>query len=338
MITAFWVLMGMALTLYAVTGGADFGGGLWVLFARGPRRHDQRAAVEHAIAPIWETNHIWLIIVVVMLFTAFPKAFAALSIALHVPLTAALAGIVLRGSALVFRSYGMGSRGERSAWGRVLGGASLLTPLFLGMALGATATGKIRVLEGRVTTGFFAGWLEPFSLAVGVFCLALFALSSAVYLAAQTTGEVQRDFARRGIALEVIAGVLSMLVLFLGFQGAPQFAAHLIEPPGGPAFQIAVLVCALAVIVLLWRQRPKLARAVVALQVALIVLGFGHGMHGHVILPDLHVDDAGYRPEVLTALAPAMVLGALVLVPSLFFLYRLFVPHGGEPEHDAAHH
>jgi len=92
-----------ALVFYVLLGGADFGGGIWDLLASGPRAREQRAAIEHAIGPIWEANHVWLILVIVVLFTGFPPAFAAISIALFVPLVLLLVGIVLRGAAFTFR-------------------------------------------------------------------------------------------------------------------------------------------------------------------------------------------------------------------------------------------
>ena len=119
----------VALLVYTLTGGADFGGGVWDLFAAGPRRDRQRALVARAIGPIWEANHVWLIVVVVLLFVCFPPAFAAIMTALHIPLTLMLIGVVLRGSAFVFRAYDPVSRGAAggdTAWGRVFAVSSLL--------------------------------------------------------------------------------------------------------------------------------------------------------------------------------------------------------------------
>src|SRR5688572_12623046 len=119
--------MGVALVAYALTGGADFGGGAWDLLARGARRKSHQAAIHEAIAPIWEANHVWLIFVIVLMWTAFPIAFSALSIALHVPISLALLGIVFRGSAFVFRAYGLESTRLRRLWGTVFGVSSIIT-------------------------------------------------------------------------------------------------------------------------------------------------------------------------------------------------------------------
>src|SRR4051794_18645746 len=145
--------IGVALCLYFLFGGADFGGGVWDLLASGPRAAEQRRAIGAAIGPVWEANHVWLILVIVVLFTGFPAAFGAISVALHVPLTLFLVGVVLRGSAFAFRSLDLsGDRGQRR-FGLVFSMASTIAPLLLGMSVGALVSGNIRVRGGLVTTG-----------------------------------------------------------------------------------------------------------------------------------------------------------------------------------------
>ena len=186
-------IMVLALNAYALTGGADFGGGVWDLLARGPRREAQRALIAEQIAPIWEANHVWLILVVVMLFTAFPAVFAALGTVLHIPLTLMLLGIVVRGSAFVFRSYGAHDDASQRRWGRVFAVASVVTPLLLGTIVGAIVSGAAGAAAARVPTVpgaaapsyaslYVTPWLAPFPLALGVLALAMFAFLAAVYL------------------------------------------------------------------------------------------------------------------------------------------------------------
>src|SRR2546428_10044012 len=181
----------VALNAYALLGGADFGGGVWDLLARGPRRERQRDLIAEAIGPVWEANHVWLILAIVLLFTCFPPAFARLGTLLHIPLSLVLIGIVLRGSAFTFWRYGGsgggggGGHGDETQrhWGVVFAIASLITPLLLGTTVGAIASGALGD-EGRATGGGFyqgcvAPWLTPFALSVGVFALLAFAFVAA---------------------------------------------------------------------------------------------------------------------------------------------------------------
>src|SRR5437868_10884013 len=168
-----------SLIVYALMGGADFGGGIWNLLAFGPRAKRQREVIADAIAPIWEANHVWLILVIVLLFTGFPGGFATMMTALNIPITVMLLGIVLRGSAFVLRRYDVQ---DAQRWNSFFGMASFLTPFFQGIILGALTTGQIRVEQGHIVTGFLGGWLTPFALFCGVFVLGLFAFLVAVFL------------------------------------------------------------------------------------------------------------------------------------------------------------
>src|SRR5437868_3670654 len=166
---------------YVLLGGADFGGGVWDLLARGERAGAHRKLIARAIGPIWEANHVWLILALVILFTAFPPAFATIDTALHVPLSLMLLGVVLRGAAFTFRAYDREEESVQRAWGRAFAIASVVTPVLLGANVGALMSGEIQVVDGEVRSGFVASWLAPFPLSVGALCLALFAWLAAVY-------------------------------------------------------------------------------------------------------------------------------------------------------------
>ncbi|HYZ73921.1 MAG TPA: cytochrome d ubiquinol oxidase subunit II, partial [Chthoniobacterales bacterium] len=189
-------IMLTSLIVYALMGGADYGGGMWDLLVYGKRAQRQRHAIVEAISPIWEANHVWLILVVVLLFSAFPLAFSTMMTALNIPITAMLIGIVLRGSAFMFRKYDSTDDAIQRRWSTVFGVASFFTPFFQGLTLGALTTGNIHFTGGRVTTGFFAGWLTPFALACGLFAVALFAFLAATYMTVDTRSEpdLQNDF------------------------------------------------------------------------------------------------------------------------------------------------
>jgi cytochrome bd ubiquinol oxidase subunit II len=321
---ALWLALGFGLLLYALTGGADLGAGLWSLLARGPRREAQRQAVSHAIAPIWEANHVWLIFVIVVLFSAFPRAFAVLGIAFHIPIALSLLGIVMRGAAFSFHAYGIQSDATKERWERLFAWSSSVTPVFLGLVVGGLSSGKVRVSDGIVTSGWFAGWTTPFAVLVGLFALALFALLSACYLAADTDGDLSDDFRRRAIAAELVAGVLAFAVFLVARREAPALFDELASSPWTWPVQGVTAALALSTIYFAVRRRARLARYSAALQVAMVVIGWGLAMDHHFVRPDVTIDTAGSRPEVLPSLVVALGVGALVLVPALYYLYRVF--------------
>lgn len=319
-----WLIMGAALCAYALTGGADFGAGFWDLVARGERQAEERAVIEHAIAPIWEANHIWLILLVVLMFSVFPRAFFALSIALHIPLTLALVGIVLRGAAFSFRSYGLPDARFKRRWGLVFALGSTLSPIFLGMTLGALGTGEITLHDDTVTSGFWAGWTSLSAVALGLFTLALFTLLAAVYLALASDGAVRESFRIKALANEAVAGALAALSLWALYSDDAPLWRGLMEAPWAWPLQVAAALFASTTVVALWRRRYALARLSVGAQVSLVIVGFGVAMDRHLLLPDLPLSRAGARPETLAYVVPIVGVGAVVLAPALWYLFRVF--------------
>jgi len=316
--------MGLGLVAYAVTGGADFGAGLWSLLASGPRKAQQREAVQRAIAPIWEANHVWLIFIIVVMFSAFSRAFAVLSVALHIPIALALLGIVFRGAGYIFQAYGIQGARARLGWERVFAWASLATPVLLGMVVAAVSSGDIHVVDGEVTSGYFSGWTTAFALTVGLFALSLFALLAAVYLARDNDGALAEDFRKRALVMEGVAGVLALCTFLLARSEAQPLFQNLVESPLSWTIQAAAALAAWSTIGLLLKRRLRLARYAAAAQVALVVLGWGAAMRGHFVLPDVTLVWASPHPEVMPALAATIGLGSLVLVPALVYLYRVF--------------
>jgi cytochrome d ubiquinol oxidase subunit II len=306
----------ISLNLYALMGGADYGGGVWDLLASGPRAKAQRELIAEAIAPIWEANHVWLILVIVLLFTAFPQAFASITTALHIPLTLMLFGIVLRGSAFAFRTYG-----AKAAVGRIFAIASLVTPLLLGVNLGATAAGRLR-FDGDFVSVFIRPWLQPFPLSVGFFALALFAFLAAVYLTLETDDpDLREDFRKRALASAVAVDVIAAVVFFLSDSGAP-----LIRRGLDKLWPLQILTGVLAVIALLalWWRRFHLARISAAAQATLVVWGWGLAQFPYLVAPDLTIYNTAAPPAVLRWLLLGLIIGAFLLFPSLYYLFRVF--------------
>ena len=314
-----------SLVLYALLGGADYGGGVWDLFAFGLRAREQRGLIAKAIGPVWEANHVWLILVLVILFTAFPPAFAAIATALHIPITLLLIGIVLRGTAFTFRSYDVQRDDVQRRWSLVFSIASIITPVLLGIILGAIASGTIRVENGVVTTGFFSSWLAPFPFAVGFFALALFAFLAAVYLTLETRQrELQEDFRIRALVAGVIVGVLALTVFLLAGTGAPTVRAGISRTWWAVALHFLTAVFAVAAFYALWTRQYRLARVAAAAQVSLILLGCAFAQYPHLVEPDITIFSAAAPRITLQLLLAALVLGAILLFPSYYYLFRIF--------------
>ena len=330
------VVTTIALNAYVLTGGADFGGGVWDLCARGPRADEQRHLIAEAIGPIWEANHVWLVVVVVMLLGAFPPVFSTIGIVLHIPLTAMLVGIVLRGCGFVFRKYGTLTRIQRQA-GRTFAVASAITPLLFGLCVGAVASGAVgraavvlaNAKSAHASPTFFdvfvAPWLAPFPIAVAVLTLALFAFLAAVYLAAAApTQDLRYDFRRRALGAAALVFAAAITSLLLAPTEAPHVAIRLTAASSGMLFQLAIGASGLTTLIALWRERWRLARVAGAAQVSLIFWGWAMAQHPYVIPPALTIGDAASPAVTLQLLLGCLAVGSVILMPSLAYLFGLF--------------
>jgi cytochrome d ubiquinol oxidase subunit II len=318
-------IMLASLILYALMGGADYGGGMWDVLASGPRAQRQRHALVEAIAPIWEANHVWLILVIVLLFSAFPRAFSTIMIALHIPITAMLIGIVLRGSAFVFRKYDSTEDAVQRRWSTIFGIASFFTPFFQGLTLGALTTGAIHFVGDQVTTGFFAGWLTPFALTCGLFALALFAFLAATYMTVDTQGQpdLQNDFRLRALWAQTALIPLAIIVFVTSKYGAP-FMYQGLTNWWAPLLLGWTALSAITATLALWSRRFYLARIAAVAQVTFILLGWGLAQFPHLVTPDVTLQNAAAPESTLKLLLLALGAGAVVLLPSLFYLFQIF--------------
>ena len=309
MIVAAALVVLIALVLYAVFGGADFGGGVWDLLASGPRRDAQRASITKAIGPVWEANHVWLIFAIVTLFTCFPLAFADLSIGLYAPLSIALIGIVLRGAAFVFRHHAGDALAH--AWTHVFGISSLLTPFFLGDAVGALATGRY-------------AWTSPFALAIGAFAVGVCAQIAAIFLLLETAEPaLVEDFRRRAVRATVAVWVLGLVpAAIAAAAGMPLFGA-MQRTPAAIAIAIALLA-GVAVIVCARRRRDREARVAVGIEAVAILGGWFAAQAPDLVPGHLPLAAAAANDATLAAFLVAAAIGAAIVVPSLILLFRVF--------------
>ena len=301
---------GVAIALYAIFGGADFGGGVWDVLASGPRRAQQREIIGHAIGPVWETNHVWLIFMIVLLFTCFPPAFASLSIGLYVPLTFVLVGIILRGAAYAFRSQAYRAAALSQFWGHVFGIGSVVAPFFFGTCVGG------------LTVGRFA-WTSPFALCVGLLAVAVCAQVAAVFLTCEVRGPVRQDFRVRGMIVTVVLAGIGALALGAAATTAPHVFAALRTPQSLPGI-VTAMIFGFVVIGCLWFRRYNFARIAVSVETVAILLGWYASQAPYLIPGELTYAQAAAPPETLRAFLVLATGGATLLIPSLWLLFRVF--------------
>ena len=321
-----------AMVVYLVTGGADFGGGCWELFAGGPRRRQQIEALRRAIAPIWEANHVWLILVVVLLFVCFPGAFAAIMVALHVPVTLLLVGITLRGAAFVFQAHAAGDERVARVSVRVFRIGSMVTPVLLGTIAGAVAAGGIRVdaATGTVLATGEVTWLQPFPLLVGLMTWTLCVYLAAVYMTLETGGALREDFRARALVAGVAVGAVALPAALVALADAPLLGEPLLTAAWALPLHALTAVLALGALASLWKRRFQLARVLAIAQTAAILTGWAFAQFPYVVAPDLDVLGSAAPAPVLRTTLWVLAGGSLLLVPAfvwLFFVFKAERPH-----------
>jgi cytochrome d ubiquinol oxidase subunit II len=326
-------VLALSLNAYVLFGGADFGGGVWDLLASGPRRERQRAVIAQAIGPIWEANHVWLILAIVLTFTCFAPVYARLGIILHIPLTLMLVGIVLRGSAFTFRTYDTRGDAAQRHWGQVFASASVITPVLLGISIGAVASGRVRPMDtGGFVQQFVQPWLTPFALSVGLLTLALFAFLAAVFLTMETHDpELCEDFRRRALGAGVAVFFASALVLLLSHNAAPLVRTGLMASSWALPLHLATGVSAVVVLAALWFRRFRLARVAVGLQVSLIFWGWALAQYPLLVPPDLTIANSAAPASTLRLVLIVLGVGGAVLLPYMWYLFQVFKTVPADP-------
>jgi cytochrome d ubiquinol oxidase subunit II len=330
------IILFSAITVYAIFGGADFGAGFWDLVAGGAKRGERpREVIDHAIAPVWEANHVWLIFSFVVLWTCFPQAYAAITLTLFVPLTLAALGIVLRGASFAFRKAVFRTRDRRN-FGAAFALSSVLVPFFLGTVVGSIASG--RVPSGGKAGDPWSSWINPTSIVVG-----LLAVAGAAYLAAfflvSDARRLSDDamvgyFRRRAFAAAVVAGV----VAFAGIFVLSNDAVHLFDGLKSQALPL-VIVSVLAGVGALVMLRPPTrsgARPAAVVAVGSVVVAWGVAQWDYLLPTSLTVSEAAAPTGTIQAVLVATALAAVLIVPSFVLLYVLdqktLLPEEGAPD------
>ncbi|HSO98185.1 MAG TPA: cytochrome d ubiquinol oxidase subunit II [Solirubrobacteraceae bacterium] len=316
-----FVLIGLA--LYGILGGADFGAGFWQLTAG--RRTDAerlRAHAHDSMAPVWEANHVWLIFVLTVTWTAYPLAFGSIASTLSVALAVAGLGIIFRGAAYALRT-GTSVRREQHVIDTVFGVSSLITPFALGAAIGGIASGRVPV--GNAAGSLFSSWLNPTSILIGALAVLTGAYLAAVFLSADAVRRGEPDlaerFRRRSLGAGVASGAVALGGLVVLHGDAPALFHGLVKGNGLPALIVSALAGA-ATLALVWLRRFEPARYAASLAVAAIVAGWALAQNPQ-LLPGLTVRQAAASYDTQVTLVVAVLAGAALLGPSLAALFRL---------------
>ncbi|HEY8501930.1 MAG TPA: cytochrome d ubiquinol oxidase subunit II [Solirubrobacterales bacterium] len=309
-------------TFYALFGGADFGGGFWDLIAGGPERGERpRDVIQRSLTPVWEANHVWLIFVLVVLWTAFPPAFSAIFTTLYVPIALAALGIVLRGAGFAFRKSIVGLQGRR-AMGATFAISSVLTPFFMGTVIGAIAAGNVPA-EGSGDA--FSSWLQPLPLLIGAMFVATGAYLAAVFLVgdARRGGdeEMESYFERRALGAAVVAGAFAVAGLF-ALHSEARYVFDRLTAEGLPLV-ILSLVCGAALLAVLLRGGRRPLRPLAAGAVTAVIWGWGVAQFPYLLPTSLRIDQAAAPDPTMTIVFIVFAVAAVFVLPSLALLYTL---------------
>ena len=309
-------------TAYAVFGGADFGAGFWSLFAHGDRGRRARELIDWAIGPVWEANHVWLIFVLVVLWTGFSSTFGSIFSTLFIPLSLAVLGIVLRGAGFAFHKTARRLRGREFAE-RLFGVSSLLTPFFLGTVVGAVASGRVPV--GNAAGDPVTSWLNATSLLIGALFVATSAYLAAVFLVSDARRardpDLERYFTARALGAAVVAGVLAVA----GIVDLHEDARYVYDGLTGDALPLVIVsaLCGVGVLVLLRRGARRGARALAVGAVVAVVWGWGVAQHPYLLPKDLTIDAGAAPADTLTSVLIVFGFAVVLVGPSLGLLYTL---------------
>jgi cytochrome bd ubiquinol oxidase subunit II len=334
--TAAAAVLLLAITMYAVFGGADFGAGFWDLFAGGAKRGERpREVIDASIAPVWEANHVWLIFVFVVLWTCFPQAYASITLTMFVPLTLAALGIVLRGAGFAFRKAVFRTRDRRN-FGAAFALSSVLVPYSLGAVVGGIAAG--RVPAGGVAGDPWSSWVNPTSILAGLLAVSLSAYLASFFLVADarrlSDDTMVEYFRRRAVAAAIAAGAVSLVGVFV-LSADAKYVFDGLTSRALPVVLLSV-VCGGGALVLLLRRARRGARLAAVVAVAAVIVAWAVAQWDY-LLPTTLTVSAGAAPDgTIAAVLVATGLAVAVLLPSFLLLYVLdqksLLPEEGVPE------
>jgi cytochrome bd ubiquinol oxidase subunit II len=318
-------IMVVALVFYVLLAGADFGAGLWDLLSSGRSKEAQRDLVAKAIQPIWEANHVWLILIFVLMFSGFPSAFGFIMVALYIPILLMLLGIVLRGSSFVFQAYSATNAGMQRTYARVFSVSSCFTPFFAGLIIGSLSEDHASVVGGAALDARDFIWLTPFSISVGLLTLAIFAYLAATYLTVEAESEELRlTFRNRAIAAGVATAFLAIAIFFLAGSYSHGLWDGLLHNHLALGSGLGAAVTMLMGLVALFYKHYRSARVMVAAFACALVVGWASAQYPYLVRPDRTIFNSLGSENTAHDIVVASIVGAFVLFPSLTLLLYIF--------------
>ncbi|MDB5021619.1 MAG: cytochrome bd ubiquinol oxidase subunit [Pedobacter sp.] len=326
------IFLWTSILLYLLLGGADFGAGIIELFTSEKNVAQTRKTLYKAIGPIWEANHMWLIIAIVILFVGFPVIYSTMSIYLHIPLTVMLLGIIARGTAFTFRHYDAVVDDMQHTYNRVFAWSSFITPLFLGIIAGSAVSGKIDLHADTFLSAYIFSWLSWFTVSVGLFTVSICGFLAAIYLVGETESEEEtRRFILKAVAMNVAAVVCGALVFLSAYLEEIPLLSWIFGNTVGLIAIAAATVSLISLWYLLYNGKTKIIRLLAGFQITMILLAvtFNH-------FPNIVIVKQGYlslmehkgNDKSISSLAYALLIGSLFILPSLGYLIYSFQKSG----------
>lgn len=319
--------LAVSMLLYCLLGGADFGAGILEVFRGSQFRDEQQELIGHAMGPVWEANHMWLVLAVVIFFNGFPQAYASVAITFHIPLTLLMIGVIMRGCAFTFRSYDAVKDRSQQYYTWVFMFASVLTPFMLGTIAGALFLGRIPQSGSDFAESYVLPWFNLFSFSVGLLTCVLFAFLAAVYLVGEAhTEELAKLFSKRARAANLVAVFSGGLVFICAWWDGLGLIQRFLSSP----VSLACMILATLILIPLWKclhqRRSRLARVLAAAQVTLVLLGWAK-LQFPILFGSLTVFNSAAPEVTLQWLVGALVVGSAIIFPALFYLLHIFKRH-----------
>jgi cytochrome d ubiquinol oxidase subunit II len=332
------VFLWVALLLYLLLGGADFGAGIIELFTSEDNKVKTRKISYEAIGPIWEANHMWLIIAIVILFVGFPAIYSTMSIHLHIPLIIMLLGIIARGTAFAFRNYDAVVDNMQKVYNKIFVYSSFITPMFLGIIAGSAVSGQIDVQANTFQSAYISSWLNWFSVSIGFFTVSLCGFIAAIFLIGETTDMAERKrFVRKAWQMNIAAVISGGMVFITAISDNIPLAQWVFGNPIGVAAVTLATISLIVLWYLIYKGGSKRLRFLAGFQITMILLTVTYKHYPNIVI----LKNGGYlslienkgADKAIDALGLALLIGSIFILPALIYLIYSFQKRSPEEAH-----